>query len=486
MIITAGGSITRSGHYGGPAVLRHVFLTVVSWCLASPVIDMKLDGTSLGHVMPTAQTDSVLGMVTKFHWDLELSPDSVITFTTGSPHVLTAPVNDFHGEVNWIYVRELDRNLISGVTYSNPSYSVDQGTGDVAVVQTGTAGSTYTTTGGADLPPSNTGTNPGSVDVTGTGQTQPGQLAGWTDTASTTQATTLDKGTYEQGVNQLLGGQSVANGHLAAIEKNTGETAANTATIASNTGRIADREDERKQAEDAAHTTLTQQGAGASAAVSDSISTAQAWGNSAVTQASAGRGTMSAPSVPAGGEMSMIVELGPVGNENPQVDMNPFAAAPSWALDLVTWVKALIGWSTVTALCVFCYREIRLSLLGVLATQKQLAFSFEGAMNSNPITAAGSLVGRALAIAVLATVVVALPTVLIQVFATNWETVLAAFQSSVSSGAGGAEGATVFAWIQRVIPLPTMLSAAVTYAVFELALMWPQTVWQFILRFMPV
>jgi len=440
---------------------------------------MKLDGTLLGHVMPTAQTDSVLGMVTKFHWDLELSPDSVITFSTGAPHLLTQPVNDYHGENNWIYVRELDRNLISGVTYSTPSYSVDQVTGDVAVVQTGTGGSTYTTTGGGDLPPANTVTSPGSVDVTGTGQTQAGQLAGWTDTPSTTQGTTLDKGTYEEGVNQLVSGQSVANGHLAGIEANTAETAANTK-------RSADRLDANKTADDAAHTALTQQTSDVGGSVSNSVGTAEGWGNSAVNQARTGRGTMAAPAVPSGAEMSLAVDFGLVGQEHPTLDLNPFTAAPGWMLDLIAWVKALIGWSTVTALCVYCYREIRLSLLGVLATQKQLAFSFEGALNSNPVTAAGSIAGRALAIAVLATAVVALPTVLIQVFATSWETVLAGFQTAISGGAGSAESGTAFAWLQRVIPLPTMLSAAVTYAVFELALMWPQTVWQFILRFMPV
>ena len=486
MTMTSGGSITRSGHYGGPAVLRHVFLTVVSWCLASPVIDMKLDGTSLGHVMPTAQTDSVLGMVTKFHWDLELSPDSVITFTTDSPHVLNAPVNDFHGDANWIYVRELDRGLIGGVTYSNASYSVNQGTGDVSVVQTAPSGTTYTTTGGGNMPPANTDTTPVSVDVTGTGQTQPGQLAGWTDTGSTTQATGLDKGTYEAGVNQLLGGIGVANGHLAAIEKNTGDTAANTAAIASNTGRAADRLDANKVADDAAHTTLTNQTADVGSLVSNSISTAAGWASSAVSQASAGRGTMTAPAVPSGAEMSLSVDFGPVGNEHPVLDLNPFNAAPSWVLTVIAWVKALIGWATVTALCRYCYREIRRSILGVLSTQKQLAFSFEGALDSNPITAAGSVLGRAVAIAVLATAVVVMPTALIQVFGTQWEVLLTSFVSTVSAAGGGSEWGTIWSWIQRVIPVPTMMSAAATYPLFELALMWPQITWQFILRFMPV
>lgn len=240
----------------------------------------------------------------------------------------------------------------------------------------------------------------------------------------------------------------------------------------------------------------------ASTAIGDAVAGAGAKINATKGEASDvysglldGRG-VSAPTVSTSGSTSQVVEwVGPDWSPSgvpAEVDLNPVNSdlVPEFLKQLVAWFRAFVGWATVLGFFAYCIREIRLAIGVVFITQTQQHFGPQIAATAIPVAGAAiSITARVTIMAVLAAACVAMPAALIQVFSTEWSTLLSTFAETMTNAGGsggGGEFASVFAIANQFVPVATLLAVMLSYSAFELAILPVQGIWQWTLRFLPL
>lgn len=172
----------------------------------------------------------------------------------------------------------------------------------------------------------------------------------------------------------------------------------------------------------------------------------------------------------------------PVMIRGEQFDVNPLqdSHVPSYMKTMVSWVRALIGWSLVSALIVWAYGAITESVTAVFLTQKQAPFAAELAMYSNGVTAAGGVGVRLVLLAILGALLIAVPSLTIQLFSTDWHVLWLSLAEShnTKAAAVGAPVAIADEWI----PVATAVSVASTYFLLQTGILKIQFVWMWVAR----
>lgn len=210
--ITASDStIYRLAHVGIPKSIQHVHAVFINYSTFDVGMIPVLDGQSIGSVDAHGTTQIGMPRATSYDWNLELSPSSIFSFRAPSGHSASVQVTQSGTWTN--YVVTIDANEAAAQTSVTPPAS------DGTVTATSTDPATGVTSISHSTPkdPTNASVDPRDVfSGTATASDGPGNVS------ATYSNTTPAAGSAAQ--------QDSSNS-LAAIERHTNDTAANTGAL---------------------------------------------------------------------------------------------------------------------------------------------------------------------------------------------------------------------------------------------------------------